>query len=231
MLLPAQHFTWCTLYKLNKQGDNIQPWRTPFPIWNHILSIFPCPVLTVASWPAYRFFRRQAKWSSVPISLRIFQCVVIHTIKGFSIVNEAEVFLEYSCFFYDPTDIGNLISGSSDFSKSSLNIWRVSVHKLLKPGLENFEHYFASVWDEYNCVVVWIQCSKCSTFEHWTKKSIAFFGDWNEHNPSSPVATAAFSKFAVILSAALSQHHLFKIWNSSTGIPSPPLALFRVMLP
>ena len=60
-------------------------------------------------------------------------------------VNEAEVFLEYSCFFYDPTDIGNLISGSSTFSKSSLNIWRVLVHKLLKPGLENFEHYFTSV--------------------------------------------------------------------------------------
>ena len=74
------------------------------------------------------------------------QLVVIYTIKCFGIVNEAEVdiFLEFSCFFYDPTDVGNLISGSSAFPKSSLNIWKFSVPVLLKPGLENFEHYFAS---------------------------------------------------------------------------------------
>ena len=84
------------------------------------------------------------------------QFVVIHTVKGFSIVNEAEadVFLEFSCFLYDPTDVGNLISGSSAFSKSSLNIWKFLVHILLKPHLENFEHYFASVCDECICVVV-----------------------------------------------------------------------------
>ena len=70
---------------------------------------------------------------------------MIHTVKGFSIVDEAEVdvFLEISCFFYDPTDAGNLISGSSALSKSSMNIWNFSVHVLLKPGLENFDHYFA----------------------------------------------------------------------------------------
>ena len=75
------------------------------------------------------------------------QFVVIHTIKGFSVVNEAEVdvFLELSYFLYDPSDVGNLIFGSSAFSKSSLNIWKFSVHILLKPGLENFEHYFASM--------------------------------------------------------------------------------------
>ena len=79
--------------------------------------------------------------------LRIFQFVVIHTVKGFSLVNKAEVdvFLELSCFFNDPADVGNLISGSSAFSKSSLNIWKFMVHILLQPGLENFEHYFASV--------------------------------------------------------------------------------------
>ena len=73
--------------------------------------------------------------------------VVIHTVKHFGVVNETEVdvFLELSCFFDDPTDVGNLISGSSAFSKSSLNIWNFTVHVLLKPGLENFEHYFASV--------------------------------------------------------------------------------------
>ena len=74
------------------------------------------------------------------------QFVVIHTVKGFGLVNKAEVdaFLEL-CFFGDPTDVGNLISGSSSFSKFSLNIWKFMVHVLLKPGLENFEHYFASV--------------------------------------------------------------------------------------
>ena len=75
------------------------------------------------------------------------QFVVLHTVKGFGVVNKAEVdvFLELSCFFSDPTDVGNLISGSSAFSKSSLNIWKFTVHILLKPSLENFEHYFASV--------------------------------------------------------------------------------------
>ena len=75
------------------------------------------------------------------------QFIVIHTVKGFDIVNKAEidVFLELSCFFNDPADVGNLMSGSSAFSKTSLNIWKFTVHVLLKPGLENFEHYFTSV--------------------------------------------------------------------------------------
>ena len=83
--------------------------------------------------------------------------IVIHTVKGFGIVNKAEVgvFLELSCFFYDPTDVRNLVSGSSDFSKSNLNIWKFSVYLLLKSCLENFEHYFANMWAEGNCAVVW----------------------------------------------------------------------------
>ena len=140
-------------WKLNKQGENIQPWCTPFPIWNQ--SVVPCSVLTVVSWPAHRFLRRQVRWFGTPISWRIFQFVVIHTVKGFGIVNKAEVdiFLEFSCFVDDPTDVGNLIYGSSAFSESSLSIWKFLVHILLKPGLENFEHYFTSMWDECNCVV------------------------------------------------------------------------------
>ena len=99
--------------------------------------------------------------------------IVIHTVKGFGIVNKAEidVFLELSCFFHDPADVGNLISGSSAFSKTSLNIWKFTVHVLLKPGLENFEHYFTSMWDECNCAVV------------WGNFGIAFLWDWNENWP------------------------------------------------
>ena len=101
------------------------------------------------------------------------QFVVIHTVKGFGIVNKAEVdvFPELSCFFDDLTDVGNLISDSFAFSKSSLNIWKFMVHTLLKPDSENFEHYFASVWDECNCAVV------------WTFFGIAFLWDWNENWP------------------------------------------------
>ena len=135
-------------YKLNKQGDNMQPWCTPFPTWNQ--SVVPCPVLAVASWPTYRFLRRQLRWSGIPISLNFPQFVVIHTVKGFSVVNEAEVdvFLEFSCFFYDPTDVGNLISGSSAFLKTAWTFGSSRFHVLLKPSLENFEHYFASMWNE-----------------------------------------------------------------------------------
>ena len=108
-------FMMYSIYKLNNKGDNIQPWHTPFPILNQ--SVAPCPVLTVVSWPAYKLHRTQVRWSGIPISVRIFQFVVIHTVKGFSIVNEAEVgvFLELSCLIYDPVDIGNLIYGFSAF--------------------------------------------------------------------------------------------------------------------
>ena len=99
------------------------------------------------------------------------QFFVIHTVKGFGIVDKAEVdvFLEPSCFFKDPKDAGNLISGSSAFSKSSLNIWKFMVHVVLKPGLGNFEHDFASVWDKCNCVIL------------WTLFGIVFLWDWNEN--------------------------------------------------
>ena len=129
-------------YKLNKQCDNTQTWHNPCPNWNQ--SVVPCLVLTVASWPTYIFLRSQVRWSGIPISWRIFQFIVIYTVKGFGTVNKAkvDVFLEFSCFFNDPTDVGNFISGSSAFSKSGFNIWKFTVHVLLKPGLANFEHYF-----------------------------------------------------------------------------------------
>ena len=101
------------------------------------------------------------------------QFVVIYTVKDFGIDNKTEVdiLLKLSCFFDDPMDIANLISGSSAFSKSSVNIWKFMVHILLKPGLETFHPYFASVWDEGNCVVVW------AFFD------ITFLWDWNENRP------------------------------------------------
>ena len=101
------------------------------------------------------------------------QFLVIHTVKGFGLVNKAEidVFLELSCFCHDPADVGNLISGSSAFSKTSLNIRKFMVHVLLKPGLEKFEHYLTSMWNECNCAIV------------WAFFGIAFFWDWNENWP------------------------------------------------
>ena len=115
-------------YKLNKQGDNIQPWRTPFPIWNQ--SVVPCPILTVASWPAYRFLKRQVRWSGMPISFRVFQFIVIHTVKGFGIVNKAEidVFLELSCFI-------NLLL---EKCKSKLQ-WDSSSHQSEWPSSKNLQ--------------------------------------------------------------------------------------------
>jgi len=114
----------------------------------------------------------QVVWCSC-FSKNFPQFVVIHTVKGFGIVNKTkvDVFLEIACFFYDPTDVGNLISGSSVFSKSNLNIWEFTVHVLLKIGLENFELYFASVWNKCNCAVV------------WAFFGIAFLWDWNENWP------------------------------------------------
>ena len=120
------------------------------------------------------------------------QFIVIHTVKGFGVVNEDEVdiFLEFSCFFDDPTDVDNLISSSSVFSKSRLNIWKLSVHVLLKPRLENFEHYLANIWNECHYVVVWT----------WHCLSLGL--EW-KLTFSIPVATAEFSKFVGILSGAL----------------------------
>ena len=112
------------------------------------------------------------------------QFIVIHIVKGFGIVNKAEidVFLELSCFFHDPADVGNLISGSSALSKTSLNIWKFTVHILLKPGLENFEHYFTSMWDECNCAVM----------SHGTSKHHMEYGALLSRTVPYPVRHLAF---------------------------------------
>ena len=144
------------------------------------------------------------------------QLVVIYTIKSFHLVSEAEadVLLEFACFLYDSMEFGNLISGSSAFSKSSLNIWDILTHKQLKSSLENFEHYFASVWEECNCVIVWVFFG------------IAFPWDWNE-NWSFPVLWHCWVfQLCWHIQCNTFTASFFKISNSSAGIPSPQLPLF-----
>ena len=151
------------------------------------------------------------------------QFVVIHTVKDFGLINKAEVnvFLEFSCFLYDPTDVGNLTSGSSVFLNPAW-IWKFLVHVLLKPNLENFEDYFASMWDE--CNLQYFEHSLASPFFGIGMKTEmktlfqscghcwAFQLCW--HNECSTFTASSF-----------------RIWSSSTGLPSLPLALFIVMLP
>ena len=187
-------------YKLNKQGVSIQPWCTALPILNQ--SIVPCLVLT-CFLACIQISQETGKvvWYS---SKNFPQFVVIHTIRGFGIVSEADVdvFLEFSCFLYGPVNVVNLISGSSDFSNSSLYIWKFSVHVLLKPSLKDFEHYLASMWNERNCVVIWIFFV------------IVLLWDGMKTDLSSPVATAECHCSTLIKSS-------FRNWNSSAGIPSP----------
>ena len=163
--------------------------------------------------------------------------VAVHTVKGFGIVSRAEVFfyvfmffmylcflsiyvfLELSCFFNDPTDVGNLISGSSAFSKTSLNIWKFTVHVLLKTVLENFEPYFVSMWEEGNYTVVWIFLA------------LPFFGIGMKTDLFQSCGCCWISQICWHIECSTSTASSFRIWKSSTGIPSPAPALFIVMLP
>ena len=166
-------------------------------------------------------FQETGQWSGIPNSLRNFQFVVMHTVKGLCIVNEAEVdaFLEFSCFLYDLMTFGYLISGSFVFSKSSLYIWKFSIQVLLKPSLKDFEHYLAGIWNEHNYAVVWTffgiallwigmktdlfqSCGHC-----WV-----FWICW--HIECSTITIS-----------------VFKILNSPDGMLLPPLALSIVMVP
>ena len=122
--------------------------------------------------------------SSIPISKRIFQFVVIHTIKGFHIVNEAELdaFLEFPCFLYDPANVGNMISGSSAFSKPSLNIWKFSVHVMLKPSLKDFEHFSASMYSLVAQMVKSLSAVWETWFNPWIRKM-----PWRRKWPITPI--------------------------------------------
>ena len=160
----------------------------------------------------------QVRWSGFPIFLRIFQSLLlVHTIKCFGIVNKAEtdVFLELSCFFDDPLDVG----WSLCFSKSNLNIWKLMVHLVLKPGLENSEHYFTSLWDECNCAVV------------WAFLALPFFGIGVKTDFFPSCAHCWVFQICWHIECSTFIASSFRMWNSSTGFLSPPLALFIVMLP
>jgi len=159
-----------------------------FAIWNQ--SVVPCPVLNVASWPVYRFLRRQVRWSG-----SFLWC----TVEGFSVVNNADVFLKFPCFFYDPKDVGNVISGSCAFPKYSLYIE--------KSGSSQFVYYWSLAWRILSITLLVCEMSElCGSLNIlWHCLSLGL--EWKLIF-SSPVATPEFSKFAGILSAALSQHHL-----------------------
>ena len=178
---------------LNKQGDNIQPWYTAFPIWNQYT--VPCLVLTVASWPAYRFRRRQSKvvwyyhlFESFP------QFIAIHTVRGFSIASETvELFLEFPCIFYDPTDVGSL------FPLPFLNPACTS-------GSSQFTYCWSLAWRILSITLLAFEMNMCGSLNFlWHCPSLEL--KW-KLTFSSPVALAKVPKFASILNAALSQHHL-----------------------
>ena len=146
---------------------------------------------------------------------------MIYAVKDLSDVSEAEVdvFLEFSCSFDDPTDVGNLIVSSFAFSKSSLKIWKFLVHVLLKHSLENFEHYFASMWNECNCAVV------------WAFFALPFFGIGMKTDLFQSCGHCWVFQVCWCTEYSTFTASSFRIWNNSTGIPSSPLVLFVVMLP
>ena len=157
--------------KLNTmQGDNMQPVVLLSQFWaSPLFYVRFCYFLTCiqVSHETGKVVRYSHLFKNFP------QFVVIHTVNGFSVVNETEVdvFLEFPCFLYDPTNVGNLIFGSSAFSKPILYIWKFSVHILLKLSLKDFDHYLANMWNECNCTLV------------WTFFSIALLCNWNENWP------------------------------------------------
>ena len=202
---PAFHLIYST-YNLNKQDNNSFEYSVPDLEPAH----FSVSGSNFCFMTCIQVSQRQERWSGIPISWRIFPFVVIHTVKGFGIVSEAEVdvFLELSCSFYDPVNVPNLISSSSAFSKPSLNIWKFTVHILLKPGLEDFEHYFTSMWDECNCAVV------------WHSSALPFFGIGMKTDIFQSCGHCWVFQICWHIECSTLTVSSFGICNSSAGIPS-----------
>ena len=224
ILIPASassSLAFCMIYsayKLNKQGDNIQTWHTPFAIGNQ--SFVPCPVLTLASWPAYRFLRRQVRWSGIPNSKNFPQFVVIHTVKGFGVVNEAEidVFLNFLAF--------------------SMIQWMLAIWPLVPLPFLNLAWTSRSSWFTYCWSLAWRNLSitllVCEMFQWCGSLNTLWlcFSLGPELNWPFPVLWPLLS-FPILL-AHWTQHFnstIFQVLNHSTGIPSLPLAFFIMMLP
>ena len=146
--------------------------------------------------------------------------IVIHTVKDFHTVNEADidVFLEFPYFFHELMNADNLISASSTYLKLSLYICRFSVHIIPKPSLKDFEHNLVSMWNKHNCMVA------------WTFFSTALFGDWNENWPLPVLCHCWAFQICWHIECSSLTASSFRIWNSSAGIPSSLLALLVVML-
>ena len=139
------------------------------PIHSLIQLVVPCPVLTVASWPTYRFLRRQVRRCGIPFILRIFHSLLSATVTGFRVVNETDVFVEFLAFsmIQQMLAIWSLVPLS--FLNPACTIWKFLVRELLKLSLKDFEHNLASMWNECNCTVV------------WTFFGVTFLWDWNEN--------------------------------------------------
>ena len=186
-------------------------------------SVVPCPVANCCFLTSIQISQEQVRWSGIPISFRIFHSLLWFTQSKLwhsqSIKQKYMFFWNSLAFFDDPPDVGNLNSGSSAFSKSTLTIWTFTVHILLKPGLENFEHYFASVWDECNRAVV------------WAFFGIAFWGIGMKTDLFQCCSHCWVFQICWHIECSTFTTSSFRIWNSSTGIPSPPLALSVVILP
>ena len=185
----------------------MQPCCTPFPIWNQ--SVFPCPVLSVASCTAYRFFRRQVRWSGIPISLRIFDSLLWSTQSKalHSQWSRSRCISGILLLFLWENRYWQFDLWFSAFSKFSLNIYKFSVHALLRPGLENFEHCFASMWDKCNYAVVWIFFSLPS------------FGIWMKTDFFQSCGHCWVFQVCWHIKCSTFTSTSFRIWNSSDGIP------------
>ena len=210
----------CSAYRLKKLGDNRQPCHTPLSILNQ--SVVQHRVLTVVSWPTYRFLREQViRWSDIRNTLRAFQFVIIHTVKGFSVVDEIEVdvFLESLCFLYDSANVGNFIFVSSSFSKLSLDIWKFLVRIMLKSTMHDFKHDLASMEDECNCLIL-------STYF-----STPLLGDLDEYWPFPVLWPLPGLPDSWHIEYNTLMTSFFRVLNSSAGIPLCPLALLTTVLP
>ena len=204
-------------YKLNKQGDNIQPWHTPFPIWNQ--SVAPCLVLTAASWPSYKFLRRQVRWSHISISLRISHSLLWSTQRLWhSQWAEVDVFLEFSCFFYDPTDVGNF------------DLWFLwDLNSAWTSGSSQFTYCRSLAWRILS--ITFLACEMSAIVWVWTFFALPFFGIGMKTDLFHSYGHCWVFQICWHIECSTFTAPSFRIWNSSTGIPPSPLALLTVMLP